>query len=79
MPSIRASAMRGSARGLILAFEVKSGTRVREKDLTGLKILRDELGEAFVAGLALYTGERSYTADERIHVMPVDRLWIPTP
>jgi uncharacterized protein len=35
--------------GRIVALEVKSGTRVRGKDFAGLRILRDELGEAFVA------------------------------
>lgn len=62
--------------GAIVAVEVKSGTRVRDKDLSGLEILKDELGDAFLAGAVLYTGERSYTVDERIRVLPIDRLWI---
>lgn len=45
------------------------------RDLTGLKVLRDELDDAFIAGVALYTGQQSYTPDDRIHVMPIDRLW----
>jgi hypothetical protein len=28
-------------------------------------------------GAVLYTGPRSYTAEDRIHVLPVDRLWEP--
>ncbi|WP_076784641.1 hypothetical protein [Parafrankia discariae] len=36
--------------------------------------LRDATGDAFVPGVALYLGERSYTFEDRPHVMPVDRL-----
>jgi hypothetical protein len=64
--------------GGIIAFEVKSALRVRDKDLAGLRILRGELGDAFVAGVALYLGERAHTVEDRIHVVPVDRLWTPT-
>jgi hypothetical protein len=39
--------------------------------------LRDALGDRFVAGVAFSTGERSYTYDDRLHVLPVDRLWRP--
>lgn len=61
--------------GRIIAIEVKAGTRIAGKDLSGLKALRDELGDAFVAGVALHTGQRSYSPEDRIHVIPVDRLW----
>jgi predicted AAA+ superfamily ATPase len=63
--------------GRIVAVEVKAGGRVAGKDLNGLKALRDELGDAFMAGVALHTGPRSYSPQDRIHVMPVDRLWTP--
>lgn len=61
--------------GAIVAFEVKAGTRIAGRDFTGLRTIRDALGPAFAAGCVLYTGTRSYTADDRIHVLPVDRLW----
>jgi uncharacterized protein len=64
--------------GRIIAIEVKAGTRVTGKDLNGLRALRDELGDAFVAGVALHTGQRSYSPEDRIYVMPVDSLWAPT-
>jgi hypothetical protein len=28
-----------------------------------------------VAGIVLYTGERSYTLEDNLYVMPIDRLW----
>jgi predicted AAA+ superfamily ATPase len=63
--------------GAIVGLEVKAGSRVMDKDLAGLRILRNELGEAFVAGAVLYTGRLAYTPDDRIHVLPADRLWTP--
>lgn len=61
--------------GSVVAIEVKAGTRVVGRDLSGLRVIRDALGDAFVAGAVLHTGNRSYTAEDRIHVLPVDRLW----
>lgn len=61
--------------GAIVAIEVKAGRRIPGSDLAPLRKLRDRLGEHFVAGVALYLGERSYTFEDRLHVMPVDRLW----
>jgi uncharacterized protein len=60
--------------GSIVALEVKAGTRVPERDLAGLRILREALGSSFVAGAVLNTGERPYTFEDRIHVLPVERL-----
>ena len=65
--------------GRVLAFEVKAGERVSGRDLAGLRKLRDRLGARFVAGVALSLGSRSYTYEERLHVMPVDRLWREVP
>lgn len=64
--------------GSVVAIEVKAGTRVSGRDLAGLRVIRDELGDAFVAGVVVYTGARSYNADDRLAVLPVDRLWTPT-
>lgn len=61
--------------GDVLAFEVKANQRVSGRDFQGLRKLRDALGERFVAGIAFSTGQRSYTYEERLHVLPVDRLW----
>lgn len=62
--------------GGVVVFEVKSGTRVADADLKHMKTLRDKLGGNFKAGVAFHLGERSYTSMDRIHVMPVDRLWL---
>lgn len=61
--------------GQVLAFEVKANERVAGTDLKGLRKLREALGDKFIAGVALSTGLRSFTYEDRIHIMPVDRLW----
>lgn len=62
--------------GRVLAFEVKAAERIAGRDFSGLRKLRDALGDRFVAGIALSTGTRSYTYEHRLHVMPTDRLWL---
>ncbi|MFT4166006.1 MAG: ATP-binding protein [Microlunatus sp.] len=61
--------------GGVIAFEVKAQARVTGNDFAGLRKLRDLLKDTFIAGVALYTGARSYTYEDRLHVMPIDRLW----
>ncbi|MFI5890421.1 ATP-binding protein [Actinoplanes sp. NPDC051513] len=63
--------------GRVLAFEVKANERIAGADLKGLRTLRDALGNQFIAGVALSTGLRSFTYEDRIHIMPIDRLWTP--
>jgi len=63
--------------GMIVAFEVKASGRVPGPDLAPLRKLRDSAGDRFLAGVALYLGARSYTYEDRLHVMPVDQIWTP--
>ncbi len=65
--------------GAVLAFEVKANERVTGKDLSGLRKLRDSVGDRFIAGVAFSTGVRSYSFEDRLHVMPIDRLWQTVP
>jgi hypothetical protein len=61
--------------GGIVGFGVKSDTRVQGKAFQGLRLLRDRLGASFLGGIVLHAGERSYTYEDRLHTVPVDRLW----
>ena len=63
--------------GGIVGFEIKTGTRIQGADMKGLAKLRDSLGAQFIGGIALYLGERSYTYADRLHVIPLDRVWTP--
>ncbi len=61
--------------GRVAALEVKAGSLVSGSDMAGLRLLRQKLGKRFVAGAVLYTGERAYTYEDRLHVLPIDRMW----
>ena len=61
--------------GRVAGVEVKAGSRLEERDFRGLRLLRDKLGSDFVAGVVLYLGPYSYTKEDRLHVLPLDRLW----
>lgn len=63
--------------GSVLGFEVKANQRIPGSDFRGLRSLRDKLGDKFIAGVAFYTGARSYNYEDRLYVMPLDRLWRP--
>lgn len=61
--------------GGVVAFEVKASERASGPNFTGLQQLRDRIGPHFRAGVMFTTGRRSYTYEDRIHVLPIDRLW----
>jgi predicted AAA+ superfamily ATPase len=61
--------------GRVAGVEVKASSRVTQKDLQGLRLMRDRLGDAFTGGVLLNLGDRAYRIDERIHVLPVSALW----
>jgi predicted AAA+ superfamily ATPase len=63
--------------GRVLAFEVKANERVTGDELKGLRKLREALGDRLIAGVAFSTGARSYTYDDSLHILPIDRLWRP--
>lgn len=61
--------------GGVLGCEVKARSKPTTKDLTGLRLLRDLLGDQFRAGLVLTTGQHSGRLDDRLYTCPIDRLW----
>ena len=63
--------------GGIVAFEVKAAGQVAGQDMRHLRKLRDALGERFLVGATLYTGSRAYKVEDRLHAIPIDRLWVP--
>ncbi|MGL5829967.1 MAG: ATP-binding protein, partial [Angustibacter sp.] len=61
--------------GAVIAIEVKASSLVTESDFRSLRKLRSILGRDFTAGAILYLGEQSFTQEDRLHVLPVDRFW----
>lgn len=61
--------------GSVAAIEVKASGTVSDRDFAGLRLLRDKLGADFAGGVVINLGRLSYTYEDRLHVMPLDRLW----
>lgn len=61
--------------GRVAAVEVKAGTVVRPADASHLRWLAERLGDRFVAGVVLNTGDRVVALDDRITLMPLSALW----
>jgi uncharacterized protein len=61
--------------GAIAGVEVKASSTVADSDFRGLRLLRDWLRMDFLGGVVLNLGQRAYTYEDRLHVLPLDRLW----
>jgi predicted AAA+ superfamily ATPase len=61
--------------GSLAAIEVKAAERVRATDFRSLRKLREALADRFLGGVVLHLGPHTYTHEERLHAVPVDRLW----
>lgn len=65
--------------GRVVGVEVKAGATVRAEDLAGLRHLRTRLGDRFVAGLVLHTGQQTLPFGDRLAALPLDAIWQLTP
>jgi predicted AAA+ superfamily ATPase len=61
--------------GVVIAFEIKAGTRVDGADLAGIRALRARLGARLGVAVVLYTGSLAYTHNDGTTVLPLDALW----
>ena len=61
--------------GRVIGVEVKAGATVRTEDLAGLRNLAGHLGDKFVAGYVLYTGQQTLSYGGKIKALPMDSLW----
>lgn len=61
--------------GRVVGIEVKAGAGLTAAATRGLAYLRDRLGDRFVAGLVLNTGNEAQRIGDRLVVAPVRALW----
>ncbi len=59
----------------VSGVEVKASGTVRPGDFRGLRKLREALGKRFAGGVVLYDGEAAVPFGDRLHAVPVRRLW----
>ena len=56
-------------------LEVKVSATVRSSDFRGLRKLKNALGRRFMRDVVLYDGEAALPFGERLHALPISRLW----
>ncbi len=66
-------------RGQVVGGEVKASSTVRAEDFRGLRHLAQRLGDDFLVGIILYTGEQTLPFGSRLRAMPVSALWQSAP
>ncbi|MDR0990198.1 MAG: DUF4143 domain-containing protein [Propionibacteriaceae bacterium] len=64
-----------TASGKIVGIEIKSAATVNAKDARHLAWLRDELGDTFVRGIVLHTGNMAFPLGHKLWAMPIAALW----
>ena len=65
-----------TASGLLIGIEIKASAMVTSSDARHLAWLRDEIGDAFAAGIVLHTGSYVFSLGDRLVAAPVSALWI---
>jgi predicted AAA+ superfamily ATPase len=61
--------------GQIAGVEVKAGATVRERDLRGMRKLREAAGRRFTTGVILYDGDVGVGFGNGFHAVPIRMLW----
>jgi uncharacterized protein len=61
--------------GRIVGIEVKASAAIKASDFNGLKRLQQAAGDRFVRGILMHDHDRVTPFGERLHAMPVSRLW----
>ncbi|MFC7425697.1 hypothetical protein [Nocardia tengchongensis] len=63
----------------MIGIEVKAGATLHKHDFAGLRHLQERLGDRFVAGFIVYTGQHSLPFGDRLRALPIETLWQATP
>jgi predicted AAA+ superfamily ATPase len=72
---VEVDAVLENRQGRVVGVEVKAGSTVRAEDFRALRHLAERLGDDFVAGVVLHTGDQTLPFGPRLLAMPVSALW----
>ena len=61
--------------GTVAGIESKLGATIRDRDFSGLRHLRDKLGNRFQAGVVVHTGTETLPFGDRLWAVPASGLW----
>jgi predicted AAA+ superfamily ATPase len=65
--------------GRIIGIEVKAAETVRTGDFRTLRILRDRLGDRFIAGFVVHGGDQRLNFGDRLACLPISAVWTTPP
>ncbi len=60
----------------VIALEIKIAASVGSSDFKHLAWFRDQLGDRFIKGVVLYTGNRVLPFGDRLEAVPLSSLWL---
>lgn len=66
-------------RGQVVAIDVKAASTVRADDFRGIRYLADRLGDDFLVGIVLYTGQQTLPFGPNFRAMPISAVWETAP
>jgi len=72
---VEVDAVLENRQGQVVGIEVKAASTVRSEDFSGLRRLADKLGDDFLVGIVLYTGNTTLPFGPKLRVMPISALW----
>jgi uncharacterized protein len=72
---VEVDAVLENRRGEVVGIEVKASSTPRSDDFRGLRHLQDRLGDDFIAGLVLHTGQHTLPFGPKLRAMPISALW----
>jgi predicted AAA+ superfamily ATPase len=61
--------------GQVVGIEVKAASTVRSEDFNGLRQLSARLGDDFVAGIVLHTGNATLPFGPKLRAVPASAIW----
>jgi len=64
-----------NAAGEVVGIEVKASSTVKSSDFKGLNYLSELLGDRFLRGIVLYTGDQPVPFGSNLYALPVSTLW----
>ncbi|WP_234391214.1 ATP-binding protein [Nocardia suismassiliense] len=72
---VEVDAVLENRRGQVVGIEVKAASTVNPNDFRGLRHLAERLGNDFLAGIVLHTGQQTLPFGPKMLAMPVAALW----
>jgi predicted AAA+ superfamily ATPase len=72
---VEVDAVLENRRGQVVGIEVKAASTVNPNDFRGLRHLAERLGDDFLAGIVLHTGQQTLPFGPGMLAMPIASLW----